>query len=148
MTGPGDTCGRMGAVLIAFLLLGPAPPAGASLDQDRLDCNDAGARSTVQIDACTRLIQSERFKGPALANAFYNRAIAHGAKGEFGRAIKDYSRAIGLKPRFAEAFYNRGLAYGKNGQFERAIGDFKKAYALGNRNPFLLEKLKKHGALP
>ena len=45
------------------------------------------------------------------AEAYYNRGIAYGDKGEYDKAIEDYSKAIELNPEYAEAYNNRGNAY-------------------------------------
>lgn len=148
MRGAGNTLKRRGVALAALLLLAPAQAAGANLEQDRLDCNSAGADLDLQVAACSRLIEKGRLKGAALAFAHYNRAIAHGKKGALDQAIADYGEAIRLNPDDADAYYNRGLAHGKNGEIDQAIEDFKKAYDRGSRAPFLLDKLKESGALP
>lgn len=149
MIGVGETAVRMGSALVVVLLLGTTAWAEPRFENDRKQCISSGSDPDIQIDACTRLIQSGRYSHSphrsVLAIAFYNRGIAHGKKGEFEGAIKDYSQAIRINLRFTEAFYNRGLSYGKKGVFDKAIKDFKEAYALGSRNPFLLKKLNEHG---
>ena len=37
--------------------------------------------------------------------------VAYNDKGEYDRAISDYTNAIEINTRFAAAYYNRGLAY-------------------------------------
>jgi lipoprotein NlpI len=54
----------------------------------------------------------------------------HLAKGEYDRAVADFSAAIRLSPQHATAYGNRGLAYGEKGQSERAIADFDEAIRL------------------
>ena len=61
------------------------------------------------------------------AEFYYNRGIAYGKKGQYDRAISDFTKAIEIDPRYAEAYNNRGIAYGKKGQYDRAISDYTKA---------------------
>ena len=85
---------------------------------------------------------------PREANFFYNRGNSHQKKGQYDRAIQDYDQAIRLKPKNAFAFGNRGAAYEKLGRRDQALRDYKKQYELGSRPKWLIEKLKKYGALP
>ena len=50
--------------------------------------------------------------------------------GQYVAAIKDYDKAIQLKPNAANAYINRGLAKGDLGQYSAAITDFDKAIQL------------------
>ncbi len=45
------------------------------------------------------------------ANAFYNRGWIYVYKGEFEKAVEDYTRAININKRHTDAYYNRGLIY-------------------------------------
>ena len=49
--------------------------------------------------------------------------------GQYEKALKDFSKAIELKPDFSKA-NNRGIAYKKLGQNERTLEDFNKAIEL------------------
>ncbi|HTT83821.1 MAG TPA: tetratricopeptide repeat protein [Rhizomicrobium sp.] len=51
-------------------------------------------------------------------------------QGDLDGAIKAFTRAIELNPRFTEAYCNRGLARGQKGDFDGAIADFDKCLAL------------------
>ena len=51
-------------------------------------------------------------------------------KGDWGRAIWEYSEAIRLDPKFATAYCNRGAAYGEKGDWDRAIADCTEAIRL------------------
>jgi len=63
---------------------------------------------------------SERFK----------RGYASYQKGEFDKALDDYSEAIRLDPKQARAYNNRGLAYQAKGDLDQAIADFNQALRL------------------
>jgi tetratricopeptide (TPR) repeat protein len=67
---------------------------------------------------------------PDYAEAYYNRGIAYGSKGEYDRAIADFDQALKLRPDLAGAYCNRGIAYGTKGEYDRAIADFDQAIKL------------------
>ena len=62
--------------------------------------------------------------------AYNNRGSIYSSKGQIDLAIKDYNKAIELKPNDASLYYNRGLAYNKKGKVDLAIKDFDKAIEL------------------
>ena len=64
---------------------------------------------------------------PDYADAFVNRGIARGDKGDVEGELRDYNEAIRFKPDSAEAFYNRGLARHDKGDLEGAIQDYNEA---------------------
>ena len=55
-------------------------------------------------------------------------------KGEFDKAIADFTEAIRLDPRRAEAYWGRAHAYAKKGEFDKAIADFTEAIRLDPRH--------------
>ncbi len=61
---------------------------------------------------------------------YFCRGNAYYRKGDYDRAIADYTRAIQLKPNDAEAYYNRGNAYADKGDYDRAIADYERAIQL------------------
>ena len=79
---------------------------------------------------------------PKNAKVYYNQGIAWYNKGDYDRAISDYSKAIELNPRYADVYYNRGNAWIKKGDYERAASDYNKAIEL---NPKLVEAYKNQG---
>ena len=58
---------------------------------------------------------------PYYAEAYCNLGIVYDSKGEYDRAIENYSQAIQLKHDYAVAYNNRGITYGKNGESDLAI---------------------------
>jgi tetratricopeptide (TPR) repeat protein len=56
----------------------------------------------------------------------------HG-KGEFARAIQDYSHGIKLMPDYADAYSNRGADYNNLGRYDLAIRDLNEAIKLEPR---------------
>jgi Tfp pilus assembly protein PilF len=60
--------------------------------------------------------------------AYGGRADAYFAKGDYERAIVDYTRAIQFNPKFAvKAYVKRGLSHEKKGELEQALADFRAA---------------------
>ncbi len=104
--------------------------AEADFTQEIRRCDSDGSHPDIRIVACTRNIQSGRFSGRNLAVAFANRGHAYKSKGQWDRAIADYSEAIRLKPDDAQIFNNRGNAHYYNGQLDRAIEDYDEAVRL------------------
>jgi Tfp pilus assembly protein PilF len=61
-----------------------------------------------------------------LASAYYIRGLTFTSKGEFARAIEDYSEAIKYEPDYPLAFNKRGWANLEIENYDEAIKDFKK----------------------
>ena len=53
--------------------------------------------------------------------------MAYAQRGEFDRAIGDFTETIKLDPGNAAAFYNRSLAYRAKGEHDRARADCSQA---------------------
>ena len=67
---------------------------------------------------------------PDYANAYNNRGFVYGNKGEYDKAITDYTKVIDIKPDYAIAYNNRGIAYYHKGDYDKAMADFNKAINL------------------
>ena len=93
-------------------------------------CDSDDSHPDIRIAACTRNIESGRFTGQNLAVAFTNRGLSYKRKGQWDRAIADFSEAISLKSDDAHVFNNRGNAYYYKGQLDRAIEDYDVAIRL------------------
>ena len=64
-------------------------------------------------------------------HVFYNNlGIDYGEKGEYDLAIKDFTKAIELKPDYAIAYNNRGAVYRSKGEHDLAIEDCNEAIRL------------------
>ena len=136
---------RIAAILIAVLLLGTVFPARADFERDRRHCS-GHADPGVRAQACTRLIQSARFDGEALATIYRNRGNAYRIDGRHEQAIQDFDHAIRLNGGDGKAFAGRGFAYEKIGRADQALEDYKEAYRLGFRVNFLVKKIRELGA--
>lgn len=116
---------RIAPALAALALLAFAPQSASAKSQEWMWCEGPpGTSPDHQIVGCTAAIQSGKEPARNMAVAFNNRANAHTAKGDYDRAIADYSLAITLFPNYVEAVYNRGLAHGLKGTYPAAIKDF------------------------
>jgi len=67
---------------------------------------------------------------PAYADVYLNRGIAYSEKGLHDLAIKDYTRAIELRPDDTRAYHNRGLAHSEKDLYDLAIKDYTRAIKL------------------
>jgi len=56
-----------------------------------------------------------------------SRGYVYKSKGEYERAILEYSKAIEIDPRRAGAYNNRGVTYAHKREFEQAVLDFTRA---------------------
>src|SRR6187455_3304441 len=94
------------------------------------------SQSNTDIDAgnddraITTLSEAMRLNPNDQGLASFKRGIAYGSKGEYERAIADFSETVRLDPKSVLAFRNRGLAYDKKGDYDRAVADFSEAIRL------------------
>ena len=111
--------------------LADAPTAVAQQSQYWIWCSNSDhTLPDLQIGGCSAVIQSGRESRETLAIVFRNRGIAYKTRGDFDRAIGDYSEAIVLNPQFADAFLSRGMAYKTKGDLGHAIDDYGRAIQL------------------
>jgi tetratricopeptide (TPR) repeat protein len=111
--------------IVAVTVLAYCGPAAAD---DKETCKTASGEEA--IDACSRAIESKKYKGRNLSLIYTNRGVEYGGKGENDRAIADHDQAIKLDPKNALAFNNRGNVYGTKGDNDRAIADYDQAIKL------------------
>jgi tetratricopeptide (TPR) repeat protein len=69
-------------------------------------------------------------------------------KGDFDRAIADYSEAIKINPNYAIAYSNRGNLLEARGRREEAIADFRRALAIDPNHRLSRDALKRLAASP
>jgi len=67
------------------------------------------------------------------ADAFYNRALLHEAKGNLQMAEDDYEKAIGINKKHEDAYYNRGLLFVRMKKYALAVKDFDAVIGLNPR---------------
>src|SRR6059058_378607 len=115
-------------------------PALAQTPQERAWCEGEDAVSVDQrIDGCSAVIKAARDRSERLAETFNSRGIAYRLKGDYDRAIQDYSQAIKINPNFAAAFDNRCWARAVVGILKPALADCNEALRLMPNNAATLE---------
>lgn len=118
-------------ILLAAVLIAGSGLGHAQSSQDNDDCHGRGNASLDQvIGGCTAMIQNGHLSGQDLANAYYNRGLAHSMKREFDPAIADLSQTVKLNPGDAEALDERGADYFGKSQFDLALADFSQSIRL------------------
>ncbi len=111
--------------------------AGAPARAGDLNTCEDGMHEPVDIDVCTRVIESGSLSRDDLAVAYLFRGDAYAGLGQYARAIQDYDEAIRLDPNEEMNFDARGKAYDHLGQYTRAIQDYDEAIRLEPDNdPF------------
>jgi tetratricopeptide (TPR) repeat protein len=95
--------------------------------KDMVDCSQSSDLDR-QIAGCTRTLASPDLARPAIPFAY--RGDAWRSKGEFDRAIADYSEAIRLEPDLATVHASRGNVWMEKGEYDRAISDLDEAIRL------------------
>jgi tetratricopeptide (TPR) repeat protein len=100
--------------------------------------------SVLAVELFTRAINSGELSPMELESTYYNRGYAWDERGEYGKAIADYTKAIELNPKFTEAYYNRGNAWESKGQVDKAIADYTRTITL---NPKHVNAYYKRGGL-
>ena len=86
---------------------------------------DIGVR-TYQKNDLKATAEIYRMGGPQDAFGIY----AHAAKGDYGKAVADCTKATRLRPDDADAYLGRGAAYLESGDYDAAISDCKRVIAL------------------
>ena len=139
----------IGASMLACALAGmlsAAPPSAAArpVQVAAVAADDADtckqASGDVAIAACTRAIASDRYAGHDLASLHYDRAVEYANKGDYDRAIADFSSAIHLDATDADTYNNRGAAYLAKGENDRAFADFSEAIRLDPNDDDTLDR--------
>lgn len=67
---------------------------------------------------------------PSSPTTHNNMGDVYSRKGDLDSAIKSFSKAIEINPRYADAYHNRGNAYQNKGDIENAIKDYEIAISI------------------
>lgn len=70
---------------------------------------------------------------PNYAKAYHNRGIVWANRGDYERAILDYTKAIHLNSKNATAYFQRANAWANRNDFDKAIIDYTKAIKINPR---------------
>ena len=90
-----------------------AQEQGKEQDLDMVRCESASAE--LRLEGCTQLILTLH-DSMTLAWAFNNRGAAYEHRGQYDRAIHDYTEALKVQRDFAVAFFNRAIVYSDEGR--------------------------------
>ena len=60
----------------------------------------------------------------------YDRGMDHAKKGEFDKAIAEFTEAIRLDPEYTAAYCDRGFTYDEKGDVDKAIADYTETIRL------------------
>ena len=126
-------------VLEGFSMLCAAQPAKADINaplQPVEWCQSADGiiSSDLVIRGCSEVIRLGKETPKKLAVAFANRGNGYVLKGDYDRAIADYSEAIKLDPNLTAAYNGRAGAYSDQGDVDRAVADYAEGRRLALRN--------------
>ena len=73
-------------------------------------------------------------KEPKDSETYINRGTAYADKGQYDKAIADYTKAIEINPKDARAYIIRGVTYYRKGQYDQAISDYTKAIEINPKD--------------
>lgn len=76
------------------------------------------------------LFLAQGFAFGMTADNYFQRGTEEAGRGDYEQALKDYTRAIELKPDYEKAYNNRGNANRHLGNFSQAIQDYTRAMEL------------------
>jgi tetratricopeptide (TPR) repeat protein len=119
------------AVTLCVLLAAGAVPALAAPNDAKLCGHSPDPEA--KLAACNRLISGGKLDKKNLAATYNNRGSYHFYKGDFDRAIAEFSQAIRVQAA-AYSYANRGTAYSRKGDQERALIDLNEALRLDPKN--------------
>jgi tetratricopeptide (TPR) repeat protein len=126
---------RAALLSLPILLCASAAAFSAETAWDRC----TGAEPASVVAACTEIINAGGEDG-SVANALYNRAIAHVKEKRLPQAIEDFERAIKLKSDDPD-FYNQiGNVQAELGDLKKAILSLTKAIEIAPTEQFYLER--------
>ena len=114
----------LSAVLCGTAAADPASETPAQLTDD---CSYGSGQKA--LDACTYTIKTWKKNGLGafLAPVYWNRGNVYSGLDRYDDAVRDFDRALQIRPDYVEAYNNRGTAYIDLGQYARALKDFDAA---------------------
>lgn len=73
-------------------------------------------------------------KSPNKARVYNGRGVAYINKGQYDKALADFSRALEINSNYANIYYNRAYAYTNKDEHEKAISDYSEAIKINPRD--------------
>ena len=76
---------------------------------------------TLSVLCISSLFYAALFYNP---QSRYHKAVAYYQKGDYDRALSEYTKALKIEPQFIDAYKGRGQVYDKKGDYVKAIADY------------------------
>jgi tetratricopeptide (TPR) repeat protein len=118
---------------LLLILIGLTASASVALGDARKDCFDKSGDPAIR--ACTQAILGD----PKDVVSLVNRAFEYSQKGDYPRAVADYSKAIELEPRRFDARQGRAWAHLKRGDPAQGLPDADLALQIKPGDPQALD---------
>lgn len=119
--------------ILVFTACGATPSLAAD-DKDRVICFLLGNENYKDqnkfdpgLNACSRRLNSGRYKDKALAAIYRARDSWKQKKGELDAALADYGISIRIEPDNVESYDYRADVYQQQGDLDRALADYDQA---------------------
>ena len=108
-----------GAVCLPFA--SAVTPALAETKQEYDWCYAPEATDDRTVQGCSAMIESGKYTGVKLSDAYDNRSVGYNGKKQYDLSIPDFNKAVSLNPRNFQAFNNRGNAYYNKSDYDAAM---------------------------
>jgi tetratricopeptide (TPR) repeat protein len=138
----------LSAIYIIIIILAAIPAGtGAAEEVSNLDYLEAAfihhrnGDYDQAIRLYTKVITSKDIRAKDRSITYLLRGEAKRDSGRPDAALKDFSRAIKIRPRYAQAYYFRGLLKEKQGDLSGALSDVKEAATIRPGNDLYQKRL-------
>ena len=115
---------NLGVGVVCVLLASAVAPALAETKQEYDWCYSPDASDDETVRGCTAMIESGKYTGVKLSDAYDNRGVGFNGKKQYDLSIPDFTKAISLNPRNFQAFNNRGNAYYNTERYDMAMENY------------------------
>jgi len=79
--------------------------------------------------------------GGVISKAYYDLGFANERKGNYEKALTNYSKSIKINPRNDISYVHRGLIYAMAGKYDKAVNDYEQAIQIAPNSPFAINRL-------
>jgi len=90
----------------------------------------------------TKIIEEGNADIDLLSGAFYDRGVLYNKRGEYEKAVADYTASIHIYNDFWPAYYNRGRLYAFNRQYDESLSDMNDVLRISPDNNEALNLIK------